>query len=221
MTPEKPSPEDSYRDALEAALEGYRNKVPEAMARNAGAGFDPASSDISLEFMGIALLVSADGERIRRESDGDEPGVMEKILVLHYLSTASGEPPAGREMAFREIPGGAFYNATFHSHTVVDLVKAFGNDEDLFKSAANSLGAREVEGSGIRMRFEALPRVPVILSYWPGEEEMPAGAQVLFDASVTGYLPLEDIAVLGESLVHRVVEAGGRGGGVSLYEYGA
>ena len=68
--------------------------------------------------------------------------------------------------------------------------------KEAFVKACTALGARPVEGAGIRMRFEALPRVPVVLAYWPGEEAMPAGAQVLFDASVTAYLPLEDIAGL-------------------------
>ncbi|MHC4601516.1 MAG: DUF3786 domain-containing protein, partial [Planctomycetota bacterium] len=62
--------------------------------------------------------------------------------------------------------------------------------------------------------------VPVTLTYWAGEEEMPPGAQLLFDASVVHYLPTEDIAVLGETLVSRVLETAGRGGDAALYEYG-
>ncbi len=221
MTPPQPkSADESYRPALQEALQAYCRRDPAEAAEAAGAVFDPAGLSVELALIGTRYRILDKGERILRPDASAEAPAAVKILLLHYLASATGAPLTGRSVAFRELPGGAFYSTTFQAHTVTVLLQAFGNDDVAFRSACMALGAVEKEGSGTPMRFQALPRVPVTLSYWPGEEEMPPGAQILFDASVRAYLPLEDVAVLGETLAHRVVEQGGRGGSVALYEYG-
>jgi hypothetical protein len=218
--PQKGDRETAYQAALDRARGDYARVDKAKAADLAQAVFDAVRDVVTVPFIGTAFEVSQEGMRIIQADDGRDARPVEQILILHYLATASGRPPAGRAVAFREIPGGAFYHTTFHAHTVMELIRAFGNDEALFEKASMGLGAVREAGSGVRMRFEAFPRVPVTLCYWAGEEEMPAGAQVLFDVSVTAYLPLEDIAVLGETLVHRVLIRAGAGGAASLYEYG-
>ncbi|MHC5081004.1 MAG: DUF3786 domain-containing protein [Planctomycetota bacterium] len=211
---------DAYQTALDLAVQQFRGKTAAEMEERAGAVVDGPPGSLTIPFLDATFRVSEEGSRIVRVEDGADAKPVEKILILHYLATAKGSPPGGTAIAFREIPGGAFYHTTYHAHTVLELVRAFGNDDSLFETACAALGAVREEGSGVRMGFKAFPRVPVTLGYWAGEEDMPAGAQVLFDASIVDYLPLEDIAVLGETLTHRVLEKAGRESAVSLYEYG-
>jgi hypothetical protein len=210
----------SYSDALDEALKAFRARDGADAAEKAGASHDAGNGETTLALMGNTFLVSAGGDCVVFEEGRGEARPLEKIIILHYLGWATGAPLENRPVAFREIPGCAFYNTTFHAHTVMALIRAFGNDEESFEKACASLGGVRTPGSGLSMTIPALPRVPVTLTYWAGEEEMPPGAQLLFDGSVVHYLPTEDIAVLGESLVNRVLEVVGKGRDGSLYEYG-
>ena len=55
------------------------------------------------------------------------------------------------------------------------------------------------------MKVLALPRVPVVLSLWKGDDEFPPEGNVYFDASVSSYLSTEDIAYLAGATVYRVI----------------
>ena len=48
------------------------------------------------------------------------------------------------------------------------------------------------------------PRVPMTLIVWTGDDELPPNAKVLFDDTAEEYLTTEDIAVLGDVVLHRV-----------------
>jgi hypothetical protein len=51
-----------------------------------------------------------------------------------------------------------------------------------------------------------LPRIPLGLLVWRGDEEFHAAGKVLFDSSVSQYLPVEDIVVLAETVVWKLVK---------------
>jgi Domain of unknown function (DUF3786) len=42
--------------------------------------------------------------------------------------------------------------------------------------------------------------VPVTLALWRGDEELTPAGNILFDASISGYLEAEDITVLCETI---------------------
>jgi len=210
---------EAYRSAVEQAQLAFASRPMRDAALAAGAQFDPVQEAAVLPLFGTAFRVSDQGRVIVRAVDGASAHPAERILILHYLAAAAGDPPAGRQMSFREFPGARFYDSTFRAHTVQELAGTFANDEGAFEAACRAAGGKREQGSGVRMEFLALPKVRVTLCYWAGEDDMPAGAQVLFDASATSFLPVEDIAVVGESLVHRVVNAARGDGAVSLYEY--
>jgi hypothetical protein len=55
------------------------------------------------------------------------------------------------------------------------------------------------------LKIFALPRVPVVLSLWMGDEEFPPEANLYFDQSIASYLPTEDIAYLAGAAVYKVI----------------
>jgi len=62
-----------------------------------------------------------------------------------------------------------------------------------------------VQNGDAGMTFCALPHVPVQLVLWQGDEELPPESTILFDATISQYLPAEDIAVLSGMLVYRLM----------------
>jgi hypothetical protein len=51
------------------------------------------------------------------------------------------------------------------------------------------------------------PRVPITLVLWFADAEFPPDLQILFDASITEFLSTEDIAVLGQEVMIRMIKS--------------
>lgn len=128
-------------------------------------------------------------------------------LLLYYLVTAGGAPLTGRWVSFADLPDGRTYNAAFQGYSGDEIVKAFGLDLDGFKSACSKAGGEPVEVGSASFVFQALPRVPLLLTYWLGDEDFPSSCKVLFDESASHYLPIDACAILGSTLTGRVIKS--------------
>ena len=99
------------------------------------------------------------------------------------------------------------YNAAFQGYSGDEVVKAFGLDLDGFKSACSKAGGKSVDVGSASFVFQALPKVPLMLTYWLGDEDFPSSCKVLFDSSAAHYLPIDGCAILGSTLTGRVIRA--------------
>ena len=164
---------------------------------------------IYLDFLGNTYQIEQSGKRITMVEDATrEVNIAEKIIMLHYLVTADGTPLTREEIAFKDIPGAGFYYPTYKKRTMDYLVSVFKNDLTKFLKTSEALGGRvmETEEDKVKVKFLVLPNVPITLIYWRGETgELFPSLQILYDANVTHYLPLEDIVILPELLVHKLV----------------
>ena len=74
----------------------------------------------------------------------------------------------------------------------------------MFERAAKNLGGLKLDLGDASFAFDALPRVRVAAVYFTGDEDFPASANVLFDASASHYLPTDAIGGVGSTLVDRL-----------------
>jgi hypothetical protein len=177
------------------AVEQLAARDPAEVAARAGVVFDEAARCFHLPFLSDTYRVHFPGGKITG-SGGGEASLYLGILMLHYLAGADGTPLAGRWISFRHLPGGEIYVGPFQRRAVDPFLKAFGGDPEGFVRAAAELGGHRAAGSGVGMVIPALPRVPLYFILWPGDEELPGTANILFDASAASYLPTEDYAHL-------------------------
>lgn len=131
----------------------------------------------------------------------------DRILILHYLLTARGAPLSDKLVTFRELPDGAVYHPTFTKRTIQPLVSNFGSDPDLLLQVAAPLGARKADFGDVGITIDAFPRVPLTIALWRGDEEFPPQGNVLFDSSISDYLPTEDVTILSEVITWRLVRS--------------
>lgn len=132
-----------------------------------------------------------------------------EAALLYYLRTADGTSLAGRWIGFQELPEGTFYSRAFQGYSGDELVRHFGDDLEAFRRAAELAGGVPLPLSDAGFSFLALPRVPLAIVYWLGEEGIPTKAQVLFDQAASHYLPTDVLAILGAQLVRRIIRAAG------------
>lgn len=136
-----------------------------------------------------------------------EVPLQEQVLLLHYLQGCQPRL-TGQWIAYREIPGAGFYYGAFVKRAIDPLKKVFGQNVAALQRAAEKLDATQMETGQAAFKLDVMPYAPIQVILWEGDEEFPAEANVLFDASVGDYLSPEDAAWLGSLPVYRMLALG-------------
>ena len=213
----------SFQEELEASFvsliaEG-RGKLgeirPELLAANCGIYYHEGQQEYELEMLGAKYSVRHPEYILRQQATGEEAPFQLQALAIHYFTTADGTPLRGKWITLREVPGALHYAPVFQGYTGDSLARAFGNDLPRFVAAARALDGVRHDFGDASFAFRALPRVPMLIVYWLGDEEFSPTARVLFDESVPHYLPAGALPVVGARLCGMFRRAGqgkGRGG---------
>ena len=135
-----------------------------------------------------------------------EVSLRDKILILHYFTLAEGTPAVGRLITYKQIPGGISYYPAFSQRAIAPLVNRFGQNPELLISAAAKLGGREADYGDMSVTVNAFDYVPITLVLWRGDEELAPNGNILFDANISDYLSTEDVTVLSETIIWKLVK---------------
>jgi hypothetical protein len=199
---------DDYIAACRLAREALA-PVPCERIR-ARSGLASEGGRLKVPFLDRVYRVSCPGFEFADDvSAGAQIPLQEQVLLLHYLAADAPVALAGDWVAYREIPGAAFYFAAFVKRAVDPLKKRFGQDIAGFRQAAARLNGAVVEAGDAAAEFRVLPNVPARLILHAGDEEFPSEAAILFDRSVGRILTPEDVAWLAGMLVYRLMRIAG------------
>jgi hypothetical protein len=138
---------------------------------------------------------------------GGELPVFIQALILYYFATSTGAPLTGNWVSFADLPDGRMYAHAFQGYSGDQVVKSVGEHLDRFHERCIKSGGSLCEIADAAYTFQGLPRIPLVLAYWLGEEEFPSTCQVLFDSSACHYLPIDACAILGSTLVKNVLRS--------------
>ncbi|KLU61142.1 hypothetical protein CEB3_c27120 [Peptococcaceae bacterium CEB3] len=185
----------NYSAALESALAQFRAASLEQIGKYSG--YTLADDRIEVDFLGHKSEVEHPSGRFYPEPapEGDLP-IFARILILHYLSRSSPVQEQGRLISYKEIPGGSIYIQPFTNRAIRPVVQAFGDKPQALLEAGLRLGGRAAAYGDAAVTIPVFPRIPVTLVIWGGDDEFPANANILFDASAAHILPAEDYAVM-------------------------
>jgi hypothetical protein len=112
-------------------------------------------------------------------------------------------------IGYRELPGGNFYSQAFQGYSGDRLARIYGEQPEAYEQAAQKLeGVRLTGLPDIAHAFLPLPRIRLASILYPGDEEFPARASVLFDLAASHYMTTDGLALLGAGLVGRLIGAG-------------
>lgn len=146
-----------------------------------------------------------------KDREKDVP-IQEQILILHYMLAQDMPAPSRNWVAYREIPGAAFYFSAFVKRAVDPLKKTFGSNAAGLVRASAQLGGETVEPGDAAFEFKLFPRVRLRLILWEGDPEFPPEANILFDETIGKIFLPEDIAWLAGMLVYRLIALSNRSG---------
>ena len=140
-----------------------------------------------------------------QQSPDEEAPIQEQVLLLHYLQGCREKTLTGNWIAYREIPGASFYFAAFVKRAIDPLKKVFGHNIEGLNQAGAKIGAEQMDFGDAGLQLTVLPKTPLQLILWQGDDEFPAEANILFDEITGDILSPEDAAWLAGMVVYRLI----------------
>ena len=168
-----------------------------------------SQANIMVRYLNQSYTISLPDITILLSDSSSSVSIKDKLLILHYFNTAKGTPLSNRLITFQELPEGTVYFPTFSKRTIIPLVNYFGNNPQLLFETGRILGGQKKDTGDAAIKIIAFPRVPVTIVIWKGDSELPATGNILFDSSITDYLPTEDIIVLSETITWKLIRSSG------------
>lgn len=181
---------------------------PLVLADRTGASFirqGESGAEFHLNVWSQPVILTFPGFQALQDASREALPSFTTALILYYFNTADGAPLGGKWISFTELPDGRFYTQAFQGYTGNELARAFQHNIEAFAQAAENLGGSARPLGDFSFEFQALPRVPVLVACWRGDEDFPASFKILFESSASHYLPTDAYAILGSNITRRLI----------------
>jgi len=176
-----------------------------------GMDFEEIAEGIGAEMKDGQMVLKCFGREFRISPGGEitTQGRMTpwiKILLLHYIRTSGKGGLTGRHVSYSELRGGMVKATSFQRECEEPLTELFERDFGKTSLMLSRMGTKKQAGFPTEHAWELflLPKLPVIILYWPREEEFPSRVKILFDSSADRYLDAESLIFLVEGLVKNI-----------------
>ena len=184
-----------FAEMLKSARERLVGRDPAEIARLASVEFDAGQSRFEFKSLGRRITVSWPELVVEGAQEG-----WHQLVILHYLAIADGIPQTGRWISFAGLKDGMIRGGGFDRRSASALSAMLGGlSENEAAAVCAALGAVPVDSNAdLCAVIPFLPEYPVCLKLWLADEEIPASARMMVDASADHYLTVEDAVTVGE-----------------------
>ena len=160
---------------------------------------------ITIKYLDQSYQITLPNIEISLTDSEEQVPIRDKVLILHYLTSAKGNPAANKLITCRELPEGSNYSPTFSKRTIKPLVHHFGQEPQRLVDVAEKLGGHKADYGDVSVTINAFSQVPITLVLWQGDTEFAPEGSIIFDATISDYLSTEDITVLCETITWRLI----------------
>jgi hypothetical protein len=195
---------ESFELALSLATKKLSNMKAEEICRNCGAS-SIDHNKVMIHYLNRPYLVTIPSGEISPGDKEENIPIKDQILILHYLTQAKGTPFTNKVITYGQIEGGKFYVPTFIQRNIDPLLKCFSHRPELLLELAQRIGGARAAYGDVSVSIDAFPRVRIFFILWKGDDEVPPNGTILFDGNIPHYLTSEDVCVLTETLVWKLV----------------
>lgn len=193
-----PPPQRPYELALAAGLERLCARRWSAACLE-GLGACLAGQQLAVTALGRRVIVDLERKTVGVDGSGVARAAW-AVLITHYLCAEDWAVDM-RDVAFAEFHDGSSYRSVFAKRITGRFLGTTGRTAEQFARAAETEGGLPVPGGGQGYRFFVLPRVPVTLIRYEGDDELRPGASVVYRADAGHLLSAEDRVVAAEVLL--------------------
>ena len=131
---------------------------------------------------------------------------LEQLCILAYLINAQDLPLANKFIKAENLPTGQFFFRGLHSLPTEKLEEVFGKSPESLYEASQQFDAKRCEFGDASIELYVLPRIPLQIVIWRGDEEFDARASILFDQTAGTHMPLDALGALVNLTVKALVK---------------
>lgn len=184
-------------------------RLKELFNEISAAGFSAVAPDIGAFVEDDLLKIVYIGREIIMDPAGfnDDLDIMDRLLILMYIKQAGKGALSGKWAAFREFKDGLIRSESFHGACEIPLAKMFEHNKEGVIKSLTAAGAEKVKGFSAEHSYViyVLPKLPMLVLIWPGDEEFGPDCKILLDSTATVFLDVEALLYLGMALVSTIM----------------
>jgi hypothetical protein len=162
-----------------------------------------SKDELAVDFLGRVYSITRDAITVSSETINWDTGSCafewntKSVLGYYALSDADLEP-ANDFCLLKSFSHGVFESSSGALSHKSPLNKVYGSDYNKFREAALELGMKDegLQGAGKKWHYDLLPKMPVKLIYYEGDDEFPTDIKIFFDKTAIEIYKFEPLAVL-------------------------
>jgi hypothetical protein len=178
----------------------------EQQCHKSGARYLPAEKTVIIDHLNRFFRISLEHCEVSSIANDEPVPLRDKILILHYFTGASGKLLSGKMITYKELQEGINYYPTFFKRAIEPIVNNFKDKPEQLLEVAATLGGRKSIYGDVSVTIDAFPCVPLTVVLWQGDKEFQPYGNIMFDSTITEYLPTEDITILCEVIAWKLVK---------------
>jgi hypothetical protein len=196
--------EEGFELAYELGCKKLASMDLEEVCKKSGAQYVDQNRVI-LHYLNRPYWITLPNVEISLKDEEEKVPIKDRILILHYLTLATGAPFTNKLTTYGQIEGGKFYCPVFIKRNLEPILNCFGDKPELLLDVVQSLGGNRASYGDISVSINVFPMVRIFIILWQGDDEVPHGGNILFDGNIRHYLASEDVCVLCETLIWRLI----------------
>ena len=181
-------------------------------AQRAKCRYLPSSQLYTIPLLNREYVVNLSEKKVLSAEQSLEAGFSEELCILTYLINSRDLPVANKLKTSQELPEGQFFFRGPHKLATEKLEEVFGQCPERLYDVMGEFGAKRREFGDASIELYVLPRVPLIIVIWQGDEEFGARASILFDETAAAQLPLDALWAAVNLAIKALVKAATRSG---------
>jgi len=184
--------DEIYRDYLDQVSRLNLAKMKDRL------GLTMQGEDAIIPLFGREHRVGAQGIS---NSHGQRPSHSVSVVLCKYLLMCPEHDPVdSRWVAYRDFKDAGPFVQGFRANAEAQISRKFSGRKGMLEQECGRLSGRPVQEdfpSDVRMRCDALPKVPILMLFNDRDEEFPAQCSLLFERRAQEYLDMECLAIAG------------------------
>jgi hypothetical protein len=160
-----------------------------------------------IPFLGTSYRISTNGIV---DNQDRHPSHSVSVVLCKYLLMCPQTPPTQTDwVTYKDFKDAAPFVEGFLNNAEKPISRTFSGRLLNLEKACKELGGRRSEEDfpyDLSVRFDALPKVPVLMLFNDQDEEFPAHCSLLFERRAEKYLDMECLAMTGWALAEWLKE---------------